>query len=56
MHSFYQKKYGYKPLDYPLAKQYSETVITLPLYPKLTNIELNYIIDTINNLWYKYKY
>jgi len=56
MHSFYQKKYGYKPLDYPLAKQYSETVITLPLYPKLTNIELNYIIDTINNLWDKYKY
>ena len=51
MHSYYAEKYGYEPSDYPVAKDLSETVITLPLYPALTNGQVTYIIKTINELW-----
>jgi dTDP-4-amino-4,6-dideoxygalactose transaminase len=55
MHSYYERKYGYKPYDFPVAKQLSDTVITLPLYPRLTNNEVEYIITTLNELWNKYQ-
>ena len=53
MHSYYQKKYGFKPDDFPQSKDYFENVITLPLYPLLKKKEVRYIIDCINDLWEK---
>jgi dTDP-4-amino-4,6-dideoxygalactose transaminase len=55
MHSYYQNKYGYQPDDFPLAKRLSENVITLPLFPALTDMEVNYIIETITDLWHTYQ-
>ena len=55
MHSYYKKKDGYKPEDFPVAKQLSETVITLPIYPRLIDKEVDYIITTLNDLWNKYQ-
>ena len=55
MHSYYKRKYGYKPDDFPVAKQLSETVITLPLYPKLFNKEVDYVVATLNELWDLYQ-
>ena len=55
MHSYYEKKYGYKPGDFPIAKQLSESVITLPLYPKMTDEQTNYVVSVLNDLWPKYK-
>ena len=55
MHSYYVKKYGYKPNDFPVSRQLSETAITLPLYPRLTDREVDYIVNTISELWDKYQ-
>lgn len=55
MHSYYYKKYRFSPLDFPKAKEYSENVITLPLYPSLTKKEISYIINSFYDLWTKYK-
>jgi dTDP-4-amino-4,6-dideoxygalactose transaminase len=55
MHSYYVNKYGFNPTDFPIAKQLSETVITLPLYPKMTNKQVDYVISILNGLWLKYK-
>jgi perosamine synthetase len=54
MHSYYAGKYGWKPLDFPMAQQLSETVISLPLYPALQDREVTYIIDHILQLWEQY--
>lgn len=46
-----QKAYadlGYKKGDFPIAEQISETELSLPLYPGMTDEEINYIIDAIN--------
>jgi dTDP-4-amino-4,6-dideoxygalactose transaminase len=55
MHSYYSKKYGYLPEDYPVAKNISETAITLPLYPGLDEQQFQYIIQSLNELWLNYK-
>ena len=55
MHSYYKKKYGYRPKDFPNAERFSENVISLPLYPKLKNIEIKYVTENIQKLWKKYK-
>ena len=55
MHSYYQKKYGFSDNDFPNSKNFSETVISLPLYPSLKIVEVRYIIDTIIDLWNKFQ-
>jgi len=55
VHSYYVKKYSYKTNDFPIAKKLSETVITLPLYPNLTNEKAQYIISTLKGVWHQYK-
>ena len=54
MHSYYARKNGWKPLDFPMAKQLSETVISLPLYPALQDHEVTYIIEHLKQLWAQY--
>ncbi len=55
MHSYYVNKYGFSPDDYPNAFDNSKRAISLPIYPALTDSEVDYIIDTINTLWIKFK-
>ena len=55
MHSYYEKKYGFKPSDFPVSKELSESVITLPLYPGMTNEQIQHIISVLEDLWNKYK-
>lgn len=56
MHSYYVKKYSLKPDDFPVAKQLSETVISLPLFPKMTDNQVEYINLALSELWQKFKY
>jgi dTDP-4-amino-4,6-dideoxygalactose transaminase len=55
LHSYYQNKYGYKASEFPKASRFSKTVISLPFYPSLSEAEVSYIIDKMNEIWAKYK-
>ena len=54
MLDYYQKKFGYKPSDFPRSKSLFESVISIPLYPNLTEKETSYIIDSIRELAHLY--
>ena len=45
--TYYRKKYGFKEGDFPIAEDIGRKTVTLPLYPKLKNKEIEYIIKTI---------
>lgn len=45
--TYYKKKYGYKLRDFPNAEYIGAKTITLPLYPKLTKIEQDYVIKSV---------
>ncbi len=44
---YYQNQYGYKWGDYPISEEYYEKALSIPLYPKMTDEEDDYIIDSI---------
>lgn len=39
---------GYKEGDFPIAEQYANEVLSLPLYNGMTDEEFDYIVDTLN--------
>lgn len=47
---YYKEKYWYKVWDFSIAEKIWDSTITLPLYPKLTDEEINYIITSVNNI------
>ena len=47
LHPFYKNKFGYKNGDFPIAENYYQRAITLPLFPKLTNQEVERVIKTV---------
>ena len=47
---FYQKRFGYKKGDFPIAEKYYEGAITLPLFPKMTDKEVQYVIDSVKKI------
>jgi dTDP-4-amino-4,6-dideoxygalactose transaminase len=47
---FYAKKYGYKKGVFPNSELIGDSTITLPFYPRLSNEEVQYIIDSVNKI------
>ena len=46
----YYKNMGYKYGDFPNAEKYSNTAITIPLYPELKENEMDYIYTNLKSL------
>lgn len=46
--TFYKENYGYRKGDLPITEEISKKVLTLPLYPRLKNNQIDYIIRSIN--------
>lgn len=40
---------GYKEGDFPLAEKIADEVLSLPMWPGMTDEEINYVIEKINN-------
>jgi perosamine synthetase len=54
MHPYYFKTYGYEPEDFPVAFETYNRIVTLPIYPELTDDEVSYVIDTLYDLCKKW--
>lgn len=44
-----QKHLGYKVGDFPITEQVSASLIRLPLYPELSEKEVNYVLDVLED-------
>jgi len=52
--SYYRKTYGYKRGMFSVAEKIGDSTITLPLYPKLTDKEVQYVIQTVKEVTAEY--
>lgn len=50
MHPYYRDQHGYRPEDLPVMASVYPQIITLPLFPDLTEDEVDYICRTIREL------
>jgi dTDP-4-amino-4,6-dideoxygalactose transaminase len=47
---FYQREYGYKRGDFPNAERVFQNIVSLPIYPQLTENQLEYIVNGIKEI------
>jgi perosamine synthetase len=50
LHPYYRETFGCKPLDYPFAAAIYPELMTLPLYPDLTEDEVTYVCRTLKEI------
>jgi len=48
--TFYRQVFGYKRGSFPIAEKIGDRTITLPLYPKLSNEEVQYVIKVVKDV------
>ncbi len=48
--TYYRERYGLKPEDYPAAERHWRGAVSLPIYPSLTDAELDYVCRTVRRI------
>ncbi len=47
----YYKQLGFKKGDFPVAERYYEQCLSLPMYPSMTQQEIDYVISCVNQFY-----
>jgi perosamine synthetase len=50
LHPYYRNTYGYRPEELPNASAVFERIISLPIYPKMTEADIHVVIDAIRKI------
>ena len=55
LHPYYRNTYRYRPEDFPAASTAFERIISLPIYPKMTEEDVQHVIEVVTNLIREYR-
>jgi dTDP-4-amino-4,6-dideoxygalactose transaminase len=55
LHPYYRETWGYRPADLPVASKVFERIISLPLYPKMTEADVQRVITAVRKLIKDYR-
>ena len=44
-HPYYKERFGWRTVDFPVASAFGDSTVSLPLSARLTDAEVNYVID-----------
>ncbi|MFA4926186.1 MAG: DegT/DnrJ/EryC1/StrS aminotransferase family protein [Candidatus Aminicenantales bacterium] len=55
LHPYYRDKYGYKPEDFPIAYSNYLRLLSLPLYPRMTDQDVTDVIEAVLDIIERYK-
>ncbi|GJL59421.1 MAG: spore coat protein [Nitrospirales bacterium] len=50
LHPYYRDNYGCLPINFPVASSVFERIISLPIYPKMTEMDIQYVIEVVAKL------
>ena len=50
LHPYYQKTFGFTPGDFPNANAAFHRIISLPIFPKMTEADTRHVIRTVTNI------
>ncbi|MBI5522010.1 MAG: DegT/DnrJ/EryC1/StrS aminotransferase family protein [Desulfarculus sp.] len=48
--SYYRQRFGYKPGDFPVAERIGDSTLTLPLFPGITEAEVDRVIEAVSEV------
>jgi len=55
LHPYYRDKYGYQPDDFPVAYREYQRIVSLPLYPRMSDQDVEDVIEAVADVVKKYK-
>jgi len=55
LHPYYVVTFGYRRDDFPMAASVWERIVSLPLFPSMTNEEQEYVIATVQEVCNEFK-
>ena len=55
LHPFYRNTFGYLPSDFPVASAVFERIVSLPIYPKMTEADIQGVIEVVKDLVREYR-
>jgi perosamine synthetase len=55
LHPFYQRRFGYKPGDFPRAEAEYIRALSLPIYPTMTDAEINAVIHAVADVTHTFR-
>ena len=55
IHPFYRDTYGYAPGDLPAAMTIYEELVSLPLYPAMTDADVTSVVDAVHGIVEQYR-
>jgi len=50
LHPYYQRVWGYRGGEFPVAEDYFDRCISLPIYPGMTNEDVQYVIEALRDI------
>ncbi len=55
LHPYYQSTFGYRATDFPRASAAFERVVSLPIYPGMTDVDVGDVIDAVRSTVEKHR-
>jgi dTDP-4-amino-4,6-dideoxygalactose transaminase len=55
LHPYYRDKYGYEPEDFPVAYREYQRIVSLPLYPRMTDDDVQDVIEAVRDVVAKFR-
>jgi dTDP-4-amino-4,6-dideoxygalactose transaminase len=52
--SYYQKRWGYRPGQFPVAEDYFNRCLSLPLYPTMADEDVETVIEALEDIAYQF--
>ena len=47
LHPYYRDNFGYGPDDFPKATEIYQGIISLPIYPKMTELQIEHVVEAV---------
>jgi dTDP-4-amino-4,6-dideoxygalactose transaminase len=55
LHPYYRDKYGYRPDDFPVAYHEYQRIISLPLYPRMSDQDVEDVVEAVCDIVEKHR-
>ena len=55
LHPYYRNTFGYKPQDFPNASAVFERIVSLPIYPKMTEADVQHVITAVREIVHQHR-
>ncbi|MFO0770263.1 MAG: DegT/DnrJ/EryC1/StrS family aminotransferase [Nitrospiraceae bacterium] len=55
LHPYYRSRFGFTSRDYPVASEAFDRIVSLPIYPRMSDADIRHVIDSVRTVVAEYR-